>query len=86
MAAPVHAERVVEKPLEQAKVDESSQVERKVVVEDDVKALEKAKMRDRKRAGARASRQRGYVVSEVQDGESVRKKNSRKMKMGQVGR
>ncbi|CAK9089647.1 unnamed protein product [Durusdinium trenchii] len=40
-------------------------------VQEDLKALEKAKLRDRKRAG-------------VQDGESVRKKNSRKMKLGQA--
>ncbi|CAE7586928.1 unnamed protein product, partial [Symbiodinium necroappetens] len=39
--------------------------------QDELEALEKAKIRDRKRAG-------------VQDGESIRKKNARKMKMGQA--
>eukprot|EP00435_Cladocopium_sp_Y103_P000895 s512_g1.t1 len=59
-------------PMEGAVTEKVPQLEPDVAqVAEDLKALEKAKLRDRKRAG-------------VQDGESNRKKNARKMKMGQA--
>mmetsp|Transcript_80763 Transcript_80763/g.127569 ORF Transcript_80763/g.127569 Transcript_80763/m.127569 type:complete len:174 (+) Transcript_80763:29-550(+) len=59
-------------PMEGAVIEKVPQLDPDVTqVAEDLKTLEKAKLRDRKRAG-------------VQDGESNRKKNARKMKMGQA--